>query len=502
MEKIFSGSGEINIKVMILLITAIIKKIRGEIIEVNIDLIIQYLPEIEKYLPNIRDIMPEIRNYFEKRLCATDYGCVDKCEARYVDKCEPRYIDKCEPRYVDKCEPRYIDKCEPRYIDKCMPCYEPDCAINSCSIVSEYCEVCVEKPVCDKFPQCGLPKYSQCIKTGKCGEFDDRVRKIKCHLDNISNERCLSDDYMDCVDCVDCVKFDNVDFKCDNYNSYKCGKISDEDERCASEWDLCHFKQKNCKPCQYECGEFAIDEDLNVFKKKVMKKAEIIISCYKTKLLECEKEKCELEKCLERCMCQNEDLRCKLHQQSVYLEKCEDKKRDIMKNTSCCEEQLACLMKKYQQLNDEYNRKKSELEKCCCKNKNLLEELQYIASELKKCDYERSKLKEKVEQLYCALEQCKKEKSELLIIIQKLNEKLRNCECEKSNLQLLVRELKEENYRLNKKVKLLIFQNKELTKENADLKKQLGNTLATLKCLCDKYNALKERCERKHCNYY
>jgi len=64
----------------------------------------------------------------------------------------------------------------------------------------------------------------------------------------------------------------------------------------------------------------------------------------------------------------------------------------------------------------------------------------------------------------------------------------------------LVRELKEENNKLNHKVKLLVCQNEELRKENADLKKQLAKTLSNLKCLCEKYNALKEKCEHhKHC---
>jgi len=78
-----------------------------------------------------------------------------------------------------------------------------------------------------------------------------------------------------------------------------------------------------------------------------------------------------------------------------------------------------------------------------------------------------------------------------------LKEKLSKCESENSKLECIIRELKEEIHKLDRKVKLLVCQNKELQEENADLKKQLGKTLATLKCLCDKYNALKEKCKHK-----
>jgi len=113
----------------------------------------------------------------------------------------------------------------------------------------------------------------------------------------------------------------------------------------------------------------------------------------------------------------------------------------------------------------------------------------------------KNKLKEEVERLYCTLEACKKDKAHLLKIIAQLEGRIKKYERENTKLECFVRELKEEIYKLNHKVKLLICQNKELCKENTDLRKQLGKVLSTLKCLCDKYNALKEKCRRKKCYY-
>ncbi|XWV24772.1 hypothetical protein QJ856_gp1011 [Tupanvirus deep ocean] len=333
---------------------------------------------------------------------------------------------------------------------------------------------------------------SSCVETN---EINDRIKKIKIQLDKLSNieEDQCEDDNDDDYECDDKAYIEHI-------VDIECREITEDEEQSASKWDLCDFKKKTSKPCKYECGEFAIDEDLNVFKTKVIKKAEIIIACYKKKLLECAKNKSELENLLQKSKQRNCLLEEKLKKCHQFLKNCEIEKKNIMHKAKKCEKELVCLLEKYHRIEYEYKKKKDELDKCHGKNALLAKEVHELKCELDKCLHDKNKFKDQVEKLFCALESCKKDKKHLHDVISKLKEKLKKYEHENTKLECTVRELREEIYRLNKKVKLLILQNKELSKENTDLRKQLGKTLATLKCLCDKYNALKKKCKhKKHC---
>jgi len=140
------------------------------------------------------------------------------------------------------------------------------------------------------------------------------------------------------------------------------------------------------------------------------------------------------------------------------------------------------------------------LEKCRNKNKLLFEEVLILKKQIEILVCEKEKLAETVDKLCKALECCKNDKKQLLAIIAKLREKNKKYEEQNAKLEFLVRKQREEIEKLNNKVKLLICQNKELEKENHDLKKKLAKILDTLKCLCDKYNALKKRCKHR-CRY-
>jgi len=311
-------------------------------------------------------------------------------------------------------------------------------------------------------------------------------------LSDIDEEQCDDDDGND-----DC---DNGRY-IQHIGEIECREITEEEEKSASQWNLCELKKKTPKPCKYECGEFAIDEDLNVFKNKVIHKAEIIISCYKKKLMECEENKVNLEKCLQKSKHRNSLLESKLQKCHDFLKTCELEKKNIMQMAKKYEKELIALLEKYQEIDCEYKKKKEELQKCQGKNSHLVVEIDQLKCELEKCLHDKNKLKVEVEKLYSSLQSCKKDKHHLLKVISKLKEKLKRCECENTKLECTIRELREEIHKLNKKVKLLIHQNKELAEENQDLRRKLGKTLATLKCLCEKYNALKEKCKHKkyHC---
>jgi len=174
-------------------------------------------------------------------------------------------------------------------------------------------------------------------------------KKIKLQLDKLSDfdddDKCEENNYDDKA-CIE------------HICKIECREVSEDEEKCASDWDLCELKKKTCKPCKYECGEFAINEDLDIFKNKVIKKAEVIISCYKKKLLECEENKCELENCLQKCKHKNSILEKKLEKYQNSLKCCEDKKKNIMHKAKQCEKELACLLEKYFNLEVEYKKKK------------------------------------------------------------------------------------------------------------------------------------------------
>lgn len=339
--------------------------------------------------------------------------------------------------------------------------------------------------------------------------ISDRIKKIKIQLEKLSDceDDCKSYDCCDdsenehCDECSNTYCNDNGDKYCDNkihiehiHKKKKYCHVSDEEEKCASEWDLCELKNKCTKPCRYECGEFAIDEDLCVFKEKVIKKANIIISCYKNKLLECNEHKHRLERSLEESIIRNSCLEKKLSKCHHALQCCEKEKKNIMHNAKKCEKELEILLCKYNELEKEYNNKTHELKCCKHPNKKLIEEIENLKCQLDKCLHNKNQFKKEVDELHCKLVSCKNQKKKLLLIISKLEKKVRKCEKENTKLTCLVRELKEEIYKLNNRVHLLIRQNNELKRENTDLKKQLAKTLENLKCLCEKYNALKEKC--------
>jgi FtsZ-binding cell division protein ZapB/uncharacterized coiled-coil protein SlyX len=547
--------------VTFLLVTMIVNKIKKlegiETEEITIESINKYLPEIEKYLPEIRKQLPELTKYIMENSikksgrndcceCHKDISSSDEfdCECSDEFDCECSNKSKHIPSIKEKSDDdgqddsnisqyipvkhigqkwkqnknecindEYRRVCEDKYTKFLIhkiehnkksdsESHKSDDSFSECDCESRQCNKCNrysnESDNCenssDTHLDCEKSPISEKLLTcsnEKTNEINDRIIKIKLQLDRLSDleeEQCEDDDDY----CDDKAYIEHI-------GKIECREISEDEEKCAANWDLCELK-KTHKPCKYECGQFAIDEDLNVFKNKVIKKAEIIISCYKKKLLECEKNKCHFEKCLQKCKKRSIVLEKELGKCHNFLKCCEEEKKEIMRQAKKCEKELACLLEKYFVLECDYKRKKEELEKCHNKNKHLVEELHRIKCELDICLSNKNKLKEQVEHLYCALESCKKDKARLLEIISKLEEKLKKCEHENTKLECLVRELKEEIHKLNKKVKLLIHQNKELAHENADLKKQLGKTLTTLKCLCDKYNALKEKCKHKKCN--
>lgn len=340
-------------------------------------------------------------------------------------------------------------------------------------------------------------KLSTSVSSLNDEEIDERVENIRNHLHALSSEEQPQNE---------------------RYRKVPLVEFSDEDVRKALEWDLpcspcrgcpspqgpcqssshsCPKPPPPCKPCHDRCGEFVIDEDIQEFKRKVIRKAEVIIGCYKKQLEECKKSRKALEESLKCCQKKNQALICKLKDCHHKLEKCQEEKCLIIKKAKKCSEQLHELLRRYERLEEEYRKKKAELEKCRGRNAHLEKEVAELKARLKHCCLEKKHLKEQVDKLFEALECCKREKHHLRQLVQALKEKLERCQKKICKQERVIRELQEEIDRLKQKVKMLLCQNEELTRENADLRKQLGRTLRTLKCLCDKYDALKEKC--KHC---
>lgn len=492
--------------VTFILISLIIKKIRktencNTDEEITAETINRYLPEIEKHIPDIKKQLPDVIRY---------------CHNRYDNKCKSDDHHKSDNK-CNKHEYNNDDNFSKIYnhhlCGKCSRCKklekEDGCIKHNIHKEKHHhnhdCE-CLKIKKSEHSSKCESESSSSdeynCTQCYQDTDIHDHVKKIKSQLDRIYE----SD--------KDDEKNDNDFEYIKHLSDVKISKVSDEEENSVTEWNLGELKKNSCKPYSHECGKFVIDEDLNQFKCKVLRKAELIISCYKNKLDECN-EKIQFLQCqLKKCRDENE----KLHNSNKHchkmLKECECEKKQIMKKAKECEKKLLCLIEKYnkleqdyQHLEKEYQKKKAELKKCQCKNSLLIKEIaelkteiERLKKELEKCQHEKKCLREEVEKLELALQKCKKEKCELLHVIEKLEEKLKHSEEANEKLQYIIRKLKEENEKLERKVSLLICQNKELEKENADLKCQLGKTLSTLKCLCEKYNALKKKCcKKEHC---
>jgi len=324
--------------------------------EITPDMINKYLPQIEKHFPEIRKQLPQLQNYCLSHKLPKHKKIVKK----YTKHCDDSELD-CYEKIHKHCKP-CVENSEPyngydfdtsncipvnhsaddnkycphkhhklysdefvklsahgnncKKYEKCKPCNDSSSESSSDSSSESSSKSCSDKhdkssEDCNCYnnstsDECSSDSNSSCSEkvdknkkhckkpTRPCdesNEIDDRIKKIKLQLDKLSDtheEQC--DDDSDCDD-KEHIK---------HIGEIECREVTDEEEKSVSNWDLCEFK-KICKPCKHECGQFAIDEDLCTFKNKVIKKAEIIISCYKKKLLECEENKCQLEKCLEKC---------------------------------------------------------------------------------------------------------------------------------------------------------------------------------------------------------
>lgn len=519
--------------VSLLIISMILKKIKKidgiNPDEITLDIINKYLPDIEKYFPEINQQLPQLTKYLTEKSTDTNYEDKQKCQNYDFNTptCHPIRNDNVSDNdlyhsisknnnhvKIEICDNNPDDKVN---IEVCEPVCQIDSESNDielseicshgyrkyrchkCLLLTDSCDIDINIDIfnfdddieCNVPPKCEpnicVPSDFPISRNFNQNDIDDRIRKIKQQLDDLSD----SEEDLD----EDKIYEKHID-------KFECREISEEEEKCASEWDLCEFKRNVCKPCKHVCGEFAINEDLDVFKNKVIKKAEIVISCYKKKLSECEEDRCSLEKCLKKCREKNRILSEKLRKCHERLECCEKEKCQIMIRAKKCEGRLSLLLEKYQKLECEYRKKSNELRKCQCKNSELVKELLEMKCKLEKCERSKEILKGKVEELYRSLNCCKKDKLRLVKIVSKLERRVNKCECENTKLICTIRELNEEIDKLKRKVQLLIHQNDELCKENANLKKRLEKTLKTLKCLCEKYDALKKKCEdKKHCRY-
>lgn len=280
-------------------------------------------------------------------------------------------------------------------------------------------------------------------------DIDDNVKKIKQKLDKLSE----SDDEKYDNDC------DNL-FHAEDINKIELCEISDADEKSASQWDLCELR-RICKPCKYQCGEFAINEDLYNFRKKVIKKAEIIISCYKQKLSEYENYKNHLQGYFLECQKKTEHIECKLKDVRMSLQYLNNNVKGIMNHIEQCKQE-------------------------------------FPPDDCEKYQNSKKKLMDEIDSSYNILKINEKNKLELLEKIDKLQQKLNLWENESIKIQCCVREINEVVCELNRKVIRLVIQNKELVKNKHTNLLQLGRILSTLKCLCDRYNAFKNKCKISH----
>lgn len=465
-----------NIKTTFLSVASLLRKIkkndRLENSGITIGMIQEHLAEIEKYLPNIREKLPQIALHIQNDMDgSSDSQKITVSNSETTDSNTTNYLRTARDgdRYykIEENKPEVEKKSE-----------------HDSSFFPNHSVPKISSP--PESNSCKLHYQGNCTRE-KTNDIDECIQRIRTKLDRLTED----DD-----DNCDLKKYDNKTY-IEHISKIECREISNEEEKSASKWDLCELRSS--KPCKHQCGIFAIDEDLNIFRKKVMQKAEIIISCYKKKLLECERSRKYLQESLRRCQEKHKHIKSKLDRGHYSLRYCENNKKKIMENAKKYEQELQCLIEKYNELENLYQHKK-EAEKCQNKNKHLIKELQEITEQMEECLENRQRMKEEVNKLHDLLKNCKKDKYQLIKTINKLQHKLKKYEYENTRLQCAIRELKEEIHKLNKKVALLVLQNKELAKENTDLKKQLEKILETLMCLCNRYNALKNKCNRHKIN--
>ena len=253
------------------------------------------------------------------------------------------------------------------------------------------------------------------------------------------------------------------------YISHVSRNVSDEEENTADQWDLCEPKKYN-KQYRFVCGKFGINEDLETFRLKVIQKASIIIACYKKKLSECEQQKCNLEKIVDEYRQKKTAMKKELAEIKQHYAECNRKNKEIFKKLSEFEHKIPKTLKQNDNYNFEHQSKLS----------NFQEQIAGLEHDFKSNREHKHSLSDSCTRLNADIKRNKR-----LII---------KSEC--ASIQL-----EEQIDKLKLKVKLLIEQNNELTQENkkldqenSDLKEKLGETLQTLKSLCDKYKALKKKC--------
>ena len=301
-------------------------------------------------------------------------------------------------------------------------------------------------------------------------DIDERIKKVKTQLDKISS----SDE---------------------NINNNNNDKIhiehtkNDKDNKGILNWIYSNDTDKISKHDN--------NEELDAFRKKIIKKAELIISCYKKKLLEYVENKNTLENSLSKSHIENKKLNEKLQNCHESLKQQEKQKVIIMDQVSKCEKDLAILLDKYSILKNDYMKKKNIYETSNNKSSKMLAELDFIKKELKKYDQKKISIKNLVNNLQKDLNVCKQNKINLLKTNDKLKLLIKKCNNENVKYSSSIKELKEQIHKLDNKLHITVKQNKELGRENYNLKDELSNAHQTLKLLNAKYSILKKKCERK-----
>ncbi|AYV85102.1 MAG: hypothetical protein Satyrvirus3_33 [Satyrvirus sp.] len=196
----------------------------------------------------------------------------------------------------------------------------------------------------------------------------ERIKKIKLQLDNLSTDE---EDYGN-----------SNNFGIDDIKYFDCINISEQEEIDVTKWDLCaKIKKNGHKNFGHECGKFVVNEDLNVFKKKVIHKTEIIVACYKKKIIICDENKCNLQKKLEDNKYKMDKLQKQLAEYYRILESYNKNKISLLKTIIRLEKKI----QKYGMANtnieyhirkfsEEINKLVTEVRMLICCNKELSKE--------------------------------------------------------------------------------------------------------------------------------